>query len=67
MRKATDDQLKGFWKAVADNFIEEIKRKSRQNVWLSTAGDGVAWLHIRMDTRQKYYHYLTYKKIAKTK
>ena len=66
MRKATDDQLKGFWKAVADNFIAEIKRKSRQNVWLSTAGDGVAWLHIRMDTRPKYYHYLNYKKIAKT-
>ena len=61
MRKASDNQLKGFWKIVADNFIEEIQRKSRQNIWLSTAGDGVAWLHIRMDTRPKYYHYLNYK------
>lgn len=29
-------------------------------LWLSTAGGGVAWLHIRLDDRPKYYHHLPY-------
>ncbi len=29
-------------------------------LWLSTAGDGVAWLHVRIDTRPKYYHHRPY-------
>ncbi len=28
--------------------------------WLSTAGHGVAWLHVRLDTRPKYYRYTPY-------
>ena len=31
-------------------------------IWLNTAGGGVAWLHIRLDHRPKYYRYLPYKK-----
>ncbi len=29
--------------------------------WLSTSGLGVYWLHIRIDSRPKYYTYLPYK------
>ena len=34
-----------------------IEDGSRQNeiIWLNTAGLGVIWLHVRMDTRPKYY------------
>ncbi|MGI9175867.1 MAG: DUF6940 family protein [Rhodothermales bacterium] len=24
-------------------------------MWLSTAGGGVSWLHVRLDSRPKYY------------
>ena len=30
--------------------------------WLSTAGLGVSWLHLRVDTRPKYYRYKPYQK-----
>eukprot|EP00960_Hanusia_phi_P013863 406318-Hanusia_phi.AAC.4 len=26
-------------------------------VWVNTEGSGVPWLHLRIDTRPKYYHY----------
>ncbi|MEM9414681.1 MAG: hypothetical protein AAGA29_04280 [Planctomycetota bacterium] len=29
-------------------------------IWLNTAGGGVAWLHVRLDSRPKYYHYRPY-------
>lgn len=33
---------------------------SDQPLWLSTAGAGVAWLHVRLDKRPKYYGYAPY-------
>jgi hypothetical protein len=30
-------------------------------IWLSTAGDGIAWLHVRLDSRPKYYSYGPYR------
>ena len=29
--------------------------------WFSTSGNGVAWLHVRVDPRPKYYQYNGYK------
>lgn len=37
------------------------KQQQQQPLWFSTAGDGVAWLHFRFDSRPKYYHYKPYK------
>lgn len=31
-------------------------------LWLSTAGHGVAWLHVRLDTSPKYYQHAPYRK-----
>jgi len=36
-------------------------------VWLSTAGAGVPWLHVRLDDRPKYYHYGPYRQTAPNK
>jgi hypothetical protein len=30
-------------------------------IWLSTAGHGVAWLHVRIDSRPKYYSHAPYR------
>ena len=35
-------------------------RLTQVPLWLSTAGDGVAWLHIRIDERPKYFGYGPY-------
>jgi hypothetical protein len=40
-----------------------IKRRlSDQPVWVSTSGLGVYWLHIRLDSRPKYYNFQPYAK-----
>jgi hypothetical protein len=40
------------------------KRVGRKPVWLSTAGGGVAWLHVRLDDRPKYYSYSLYREVT---
>lgn len=37
---------------------------SDQPTWLNTAGGGVAWLHVRLDSSPKYYRHLPYTSIA---
>ena len=36
--------------------VYEALVKQGRPVWLSTEGSGVPWLHVRMDSRPKYYH-----------
>jgi hypothetical protein len=31
-------------------------------IWVSTSGLGVSWLHVRLDSRPKYYTYTPYKR-----
>jgi Family of unknown function (DUF6940) len=38
------------------------KRIGASPVWLSTAGLGVAWLHVRLDDRPKYYRHAPYRR-----
>jgi hypothetical protein len=35
-------------------------RSQRSRLWISTAGLGVPWLHIRLDSRPKYYKHQPY-------
>ena len=42
----------------ADAMLDRIDDRP---VWLSTAGMGIAWLHIRLDDRPKYYGYREYR------
>ncbi|MEM7785724.1 MAG: hypothetical protein AAF623_20425, partial [Planctomycetota bacterium] len=38
-----------------------LRRVSSEPVWLSTAGGGVPWLHIRLDNSPKYYSHRLYR------
>lgn len=40
---------------------ETLARCSGRALWLSTAGMGVYWLHVRLDSRPKYYRHTPYK------
>ena len=53
-----NEQLHEFWQVVGK---EAEKRINEQPMWLSTAGMGVSWLHVRLDDRPKYYRYRGYK------
>ncbi len=59
VREAPSSQVDQLWKAVG-NAMEA--RMGEHSVWLSTAGMGVAWLHVRLDSEPKYYHYQPYRK-----
>lgn len=58
LRNAPEQQQHSLWKAVGQTMVSRL---SAEPIWLNTAGAGVAWLHIRLDSRPKYYHYLPYK------
>ena len=39
----------------------DAEQRSAGHLWLSTAGMGVPWLHVRLDTRPKYYRHRPYR------
>ena len=55
---AAPEDIIGFWKEVAKKVKETM---GPANIWLSTSGLGVYWLHVRLDTRPKYYQYAPYR------
>lgn len=58
VRRAPESQVDTLWRIIAATVENQIKEDP---IWLSTAGGGVAWLHIRLDSRPKYYGYTPYK------
>jgi hypothetical protein len=58
VREAPDVQQHALWQLVGE---EMERRLGTAPVWLSTAGAGVPWLHVRLDDRPKYYGYRLYR------
>jgi hypothetical protein len=58
LRNAPDAQQHALWRLTG---AVMQRRLSSRPVWLSTAGGGVDWLHIRLDDRPKYYAYAPYR------
>jgi hypothetical protein len=50
---------RALWRAVAQAMAARV---SARPVWLSTSGLGVAWLHVRLDERPKYYEHGPYRR-----
>ena len=59
IRNAPKTQKHALWQGVGIAMEQEIGSNS---LWLSTSGLGVYWLHIRLDSRPKYYTHQPYKK-----
>ncbi len=58
VRQAPLPQRHALWKLVGQ---ATHRRLGTKPVWLSTAGAGVSWLHVRLDDRPKYYGYTPYR------
>lgn len=58
VRLAPATQRRELWRVVADAMH---RRVCERPVWLSTAGGGVSWLHVRLDDRPKYYGFAAYR------
>ena len=57
-RQAPLEQQDALWQAVG---AAVARRMSSAPLWLSTSGLGVAWLHVRLDQRPKYYTHAPYR------
>jgi hypothetical protein len=57
VRSAPRDQVHALLRCAAG---EALARASARPLWLSTAGMGVYWLHVRLDSRPKYYRHTPY-------
>jgi hypothetical protein len=58
VRSAPSSQLHALWQTVGAAVRERVGDRP---LWLSTAGGGVFWLHVRLDSRPKYYAYPPYR------
>lgn len=58
VRQAPADQCDALWQAVGKAMTERLRPSP---VWLSTAGAGVSWLHVRLDDSPKYYGHRPYR------
>lgn len=47
--------------AAVGQALGERRRLHPATIWLSTAGLGVDWLHVRLDSRPKYYRHEPYR------
>ena len=61
VRGAPAQQRHALWQRVARTMLGRL---SDQPVWLSTAGAGVSWLHVRLDDRPKYYSFSEYRQFT---
>jgi hypothetical protein len=58
LRTAPDSQKHSLWETIGRQMSQRLGTKP---VWLSTAGGGVPWLHIRLDDQPKYYQHQAYR------
>ncbi len=61
IRQAPSSQIDKLWRVISSTVKSRV---GKTPLWLSTAGGGVAWLHVRLDSYPKYYGYSPYRQIA---
>ena len=57
LRRASSAQVHALWRCVAET---ALARLGPAPLWISTAGGGVTWLHVRIEGEPKYYDYRPY-------
>lgn len=60
VREASPSHVDALFAAVGQALCDR-RRLHPATIWLSTAGLGVDWLHVRLDSRPKYYRHEPYR------
>ena len=63
LRTASEAASLDLWRAVGLAVRARLAAKS-EPLWLSTAGLGVPWLHIRLDSTPKYYRHRPFQSVS---
>ena len=66
VRLASPEQHAALWQMVGKTLSQTLSERGTALTWLSTEGSGVPWLHVRMDSRPKYYHHQPYRARTQT-
>ena len=61
LRHAPESQTHSLWLTIGRVVAEQM---ADEPLWLSTAGGGVACLHVRVDSTPKYYGFVPYRNAA---
>tara|TARA_Y100000588_G_scaffold42455_1_gene40534 strand:- start:498 stop:1115 length:618 start_codon:yes stop_codon:yes gene_type:complete len=62
VRKAPREQRAQIWREVGDCMSSAL---GTAPIWLNTSGLGVKWLHVRLDSRPKYYLFTPYRQATR--
>lgn len=62
VRNAARSQVDATFEALGEA-IGEWRTQQRGHLWVSTSGLGVPWIHLRLDSRPKYYTHAEYRRI----
>jgi len=61
-RRAPPAQRDAQWRELGEAVRRRLEASPPdRNVWVSTEGSGVYWLHMRLDPRPKYYHHAAFR------
>ena len=60
LRESTMHDSQELFSEVAKTALDKIQAQTGVPLWLSTSGTGIFWLHVRLDSRPKYYTYSKY-------
>lgn len=58
---ASSAESRPLWSSVGSALLHHFEAAPLRPVWLSTAGLGVSYLHVRLDSSPKYYVYTPFK------
>lgn len=61
LRHASANRRQALVEAIARAALAAL---DDEPLWISTSGLGVAWLHVRLDRRPKYYTYAPYRSVS---
>jgi hypothetical protein len=53
-----EQEIRLFWKTSAETIFRQLDIWG--NIWISTSGLGIPWLHLRISRTPKYYHFKSY-------
>jgi hypothetical protein len=59
LRRAPSHQVRELWRTVGTSIATRLP--AHAPLWLSTAGLGVPWLHVRLDAKPKYFRHAPYR------
>jgi hypothetical protein len=62
-RTAPPELVDRLWQVVGEAVVRWIETRPEVPLWVSTSGLGVHWLHVRLDTRPKYYSHAPFRTI----